>query len=297
MMSTRRSLFTFGALVVAVALLAPATALAQTDVRIVAAEPASFEKLTVNWTASTTGGVTGYRVYVRKGVALTNSDSSSNATKYVDVDGITTATATVSGLTHSTMYFAAVATISDDVIGDHVASGDPGASASTTMAPPPAPPGGVMAEGGDETFMVSWTAPYAGASGITIDHYRVQKREVAGSLFGDWVPDEDDDDNDKMGGLKVDGDMTSVMFEDLENGVTYQARVMAMNSADVPGEWSIPDGHQPAPGPESAMVGDEDDMDDDDDEEEPMETPALPIAGLLALGAGLLAAGRRRLRL
>ena len=37
-------------------------------------------------------------------------------------------------------------------------------------------------------------------------------------------------------------------------------------------------------------------MDDMEDDEDPMETPALPLVGLLLLGAGLVAAGRRRLR-
>ena len=61
---------------------------------------------------------------------------------------------------------------------------------------------------------------------------------------------------------------------------------MAMNSAGVGGDWTIPDGHMPAVGPETATVGEGDGM---------TETPALPLVGILLLGAGLVAAGRRRL--
>ena len=296
MRSTRR-FFTFGALLAAVVLLAPATAFGQAEnIYVTPTDPPSFDKLMVNWdvNASTAAEVDGWRVYYRKDMAL--GTAAANATGHMDVSGRATDEATLTGLEHSTEYFVSVAPMTDGVVGALVASTDDSAtadvdemSATTAAAPPPSPPSGVMAEGGDMTFMVSWNASFPGGSGLTIDHYRVQKREVSGNLFGDWVPDEDNDDNDKMGGLKVAGDMTMVTFEDLENGTTYQARVMAMNSAGVGGEWSIPDGHMPAVGPESATVG----GDDDDDM---TETPALPLVGILLLGAGLVAAGRRRLR-
>ena len=61
--------------------------------------------------------------------------------------------------------------------------------------------------------------------------------------------------------------------EDLENGTEYMFRVMAMGE----------DGMMSGPSDEvSAMPM--------------MPTPALPVFGVLALGAGLVAAGRRRLR-
>ena len=58
----------------------------------------------------------------------------------------------------------------------------------------------------------------------------------------------------------------------LENGTEYMFRVMAGNAA----------GYGPASGDVSATPM--------------MPTPALPVFGALALGAGLVAAGRRRLR-
>ena len=292
MMSTRRSLFTFAALLAGLALLAPAVALAQpTSVQILPADPPTFDKLLVKWVADTATGASapqGYRVYYRKSEDGSLVASASNNDGYMDVSGGTKTELTLTGLTHKSNYRAFVATIlEDDVIGDGLASADvggEGAMAMTMTAPPPAPPRNVMATGGDMTLMVNWTAPYAGGTGLTIKEYRVQKRELAGNLMGDWIPDEDDDDNDKMGGLKVAGDMTMVTFMDLMNGTTYQTRVRAINSAGVEGEWSIPNGDMADPGDEAATVGGM------------TETPALPLFGILGLGAGLVAAGRRRLR-
>ena len=131
------------------------------------------------------------------------------------------------------------------------------------MAPKPSPPSNVKAKGGDETFTVTWSAPYTGGTGLTIDHYRVQKREAAAGLFGEWIPTEGGDDINGYG-KKVAGDMTTITFEDLKNGVTYQARVQAVNSGGGRSEYSIRDGDTSTPGDEAAMVGD-DDTDDPDD--------------------------------
>ena len=290
MISTRHSLFVFGALLAAFALLGPASALAQEDVRIRSAEPPTFDKLRVTWSsANADAAAEGYRVYYRKSEDGTLVASATNHSGYVDVDKRSTEEVTLTGLTHNSYYRAAVAWMDEDGVVSEtpVASADDagtGAMAKTEVAPPPAPPRDVTATGGDMTFMVEWVEPYAGGTGLTIKEYRVQKRELAGSLAGDWVPDEDNDDNDKMGGLKVDADMTMVTFDGLENGITYQARVRAVNSAGVEGEWSIPDGDMADPGDEAATVGGM------------TETPALPLLGILGLGAGLVAAGRRRLR-
>lgn len=295
-MSRRRSLFTFGALLVAAVLLAPATALAQVQaasVGIQSTTPSSFDKLEVVWDKPTdTTDLTGYRVYYDK-IANDAADSVVDAATvatlnadFQEVSGAGTEKITLTGLTHNSRYIAAVVPLNEDgdAEGTLVQSTAHATlkAAMTDMAGAPAPPRGVTAMGGDGTFKVMWDAPYAGEAGLTIKEYRVQKREVAGGLFGDWVPDEGDD----AGGKKVDGDMTMITFTGLKNGTTYQARVMATNSAGVAGDYSIRDGETPAPGDESAMVGD-DGM---------TETPALPLVGILMLGAGLVAAGRRRLR-
>ena len=302
MMSKGHSIFTCGALLAAVVLLAPATALAQvSNVQIVETSPASYDKLKVTWDLPTnTTGISGYRVYYGKVAdgATVGADTALNPrnAESMDASGASTKEFTLSGLTHNTQYVAAVvhldadgmaSTTDADLVQSSTNSGaDASTSATTEMAGAPAPPRGVMAMGGDGTFKVMWDAPYAGEAGLTIKEYRVQKREVAGGLFGDWVPTEAKG-SDYKGGMKVDGDMTMVTFEGLENGTTYQARVMATNSAGVMGDYSIRDGETPAPGDESATVGDDDMM---------TETPALPLVGILLLGAGLVAAGRRRLQ-
>lgn len=312
MMSTRRSFFTFGALLVAVALLVPATALAQVEATAVTAAEligtttaaqVDYDSIKVTWTIGTAASgasapVTGYRVYY----ADSDFTTAQNAMGNVLVDDDETLTVDVNGLDAGTMYYFRVAGVNaagtgevDTIDGDDVATGNNAVSAMTAAAPEPSIPTSVMAEGGDGTLMVSWTAPFSGGDGIKIDHYRVQKRELAGGLFGDWIPEEEDEDDMgkeiNMYGKRVAGDMTSITFMDLDNGVTYQARVMAINDAGGMSAYSVRDGDNSAPGDESATTGEGDGMED----EEPMETPALPIVGLLLLGAGLVAAGRRRL--
>ncbi len=177
----------------------------------------------------------------------------------MDVDGRATKTVTLTGLDHNSYYRAAIAPVDENgVVGTLVVSTDTDASGSamTDMAGPPAPPRNVTATGGDKTFMVKWEAPYAGEAGLTIKEYRVQKRQVSGGLFGDWVPDTGDD----KGGKKVDGDTTMITFKDLKNGVTYQARVMATSSAGVAGDYSVHTNDESTPGDEAATVGG-DDMD------------------------------------
>ncbi len=303
MMSTRRSFFTFGALVAAVAMIAPATALAQQitaeSVAIQSTATPSFDKLEVTWEVTNATGSSGYRIFYDEIAADTDVSSAGTPAlnpinaEYQDVSGGNTEKVTLTGLKHNTRYIAAVTYLdaddNDRAAGTPIQSTNNGTeamrAATTEMANAPAIPRNVTAMGGDGTFTVMWEAPYAGETGLTIDHYRVQKREVAGNLFGDWVPDEGDD----AGGKKVDGDMTMIVFDGLDNGVTYQARVRATNSADVPGNYSILDGDTNDPGDEAAMVG-------GDDMEDMEETPALPLVGLLALFAGLLGAARARLR-
>lgn len=311
-MSTRRSLFTFGALLAAVALLLPAAALAQqkqeelaVEPTIGPADPASYNKLEVAWELPTVANrLDGYRVYYAKGTDVINR-LARNADGYVDVDGGSKAKVTLEGLEDNTAYVASVATITEDddgavaSIGDLVdtqgtavpATGSPGTSYMTELAPMPSTPRNVVAMGGDETFTLSWDAPYAGGSDLTIKEYRVQKREVAGNLIGDWIPNPSTGDD--KGGKKVDPAMTTITFEDLENGVSYEGRVMATNSAGRPGDWTTRTGDDPDDDA-TAMVGG-DDMDDEEDEEE--EAPALPLVGLGFLGAMLAGRGawlRRR---
>lgn len=290
-MSTRRTLLAFGVLLAAVGLLTPAVVSAQpTNVAIAKTSPSSFSMLEVTWGADPTAATEGYRVFYQKQANMdgTTQPTAANNSGHQDVSGRTTVKITLMGLDHNSYYRAAVAPIDGDgMVGSLVGLTETSATgnAQTDMAGKPAIPRNVMAMGGDKTLTVKWEAPYAGESSLSIKEYHVQKREVAGNLFGDWVPNMGDDKD----GKKVMGDKTEIMFEGLENGVTYQARVRATNSAGVVGDYSVMNDDMSDPGDEAATVGD---MDDDD----MTGTPALPLFGILALFGGLLAAGRARLR-
>ena len=273
MLSTRRSLFSFGVMFAALALVTPESAFAQpTDVM---AEAVDHQSIKVSWTLPTDNSGTASWEILYQQVDGAGTTFDAGVAKTMAVSGRTTTSATVSGLTHMKRYIFVVRAIGAD--GARGTDSTPVAEATTEDAPMPSTPRNIRAMGGDETFMLSWDEPFAGHSTLTIKEYHVQKREVAGSLTGEWVPSDP---------KKVDGDETMITFEDLENGTTYEGRVRAVNSADKMSGWTTRDGDEPD---EDAMatVGEDDGM---------TETPALPLVGILLLGAGLVAAGRRRLR-
>ena len=261
---------------------------------MIEAEAKDYDTITVTWalgagepTTAAQQPLTGIRVYY----STSTFDGAANAMGHVDAAADDT-TKDVAGLDPNTPYFFRVAGVNAAGVG-LMDDKDPAATATTAVAPEPSVPSNVTARGGDGTFTVSWTAPYAGGSRIKLDHYRVQKRELAGNLTGGWIPGVEGDGGDagkeiNKYGKRVAGDMTSITFMDLDNGTTYQARVLAINDAGGIGDYSIRDGEDADAGDEAAMVGDGDgDM---------TETPALPLAGILLLGAGLVSAGRRRLQ-
>ena len=114
----------------------------------------------------------------------------------------------------------------------------------------------VMLKAGDMMIMVSWNKPDMGAD--MVKGYTVQYRQKGGS----WSM------MDAM--MKREATIDGLM-----NGVEYGVRVVARGEGDMMGEYS-----------EEMMAT-------------PMAmtpTPALPLFGAFALGAGLVAAGRARLR-
>ena len=140
-----------------------------------------------------------------------------------------------------------------------------------TAATPGAPPAGPaiskmaepMVEAGDMMLMVSWAEP---ASHKSITHYLVAYKTASAAQW-----------------LATPKNVTAMEYtiDGLINGTAYLVRVRAVDSAGAMGEWS-----DSGSGTPMAM----------EEPEEPMPTPALPIFGALALGLGLVAAGRRRLR-
>ena len=125
---------------------------------------------------------------------------------------------------------------------------------------------------GDSTILAMWKETIDQGSPVT--GYQVQIKES----------DEDDDDYEDVRegssstGKPADGDSTQWLIGNLENGMEYTVRVRAYSFA-VEGDWSEEEDAMPMAGAST-----------------PIPTPALPLFGAFALGAGLLAAGRARLR-
>lgn len=123
----------------------------------------------------------------------------------------------------------------------------------------------VMITPGDKMLMVEWEDPLPGDAkfDLEIEKYMVQFSMKEKTGYKDWVhmPTE-----------------PMVSITGLDNGTMYYVRIKAVNDAGgESADWSIPKMGTPSA-------------------DAPMPTPALPLFGAFALGAGLLAAGRARLR-
>ena len=143
------------------------------------------------------------------------------------------------------------------------------AATATTGAPPK--PGDVderdvMVMEGDMELVLQWDRhPTPGASGLEIAGYMIE-----------YSPKKDFSSDKLM--IEV-GAVNMAVIANLTNGMMYYIRMKAKNDAGgVSANWS---GNLMGTPMAGAM---------------PTPTPALPIFGAFALGAGLLAAGRARLR-
>ena len=297
MMSTRRTLLTFGALFAAVALLVPGAAFANPDTpdnASVAATTKSYSSVEVAWTAA--GAVANHTVvswditYEQidgAGISFTTGSTMSvNVTEAASKlatarTGGNTHASVVMGLSPNKRYVFAVRArsatgMSAFTVPQAGSGGADSAQAATTLdAAAPAPPRNVMVKGGDMKLTVTWEEPFAGGSGLAIEKYMVRKRTVDVGTTGKWEPTDKGKEFMK----------SPAVFEDLTNGVMYEVQVQAVNDAGKMSEW-----------PEKGPIGTVGMMDDDDGDGGMTPTPALPLFGILALFAGLLAAGRARLR-
>jgi hypothetical protein len=199
---------------------------------------------------------------------------------------------TLKELDPDTEYYVNVAAKNHFATGTVSAADD---SVKTLKSPVPAAVTGVMVEPGDKMLTVSWDEahPDAGVSrtNLKITMYRLQYREsqTATSTAGDWMPMTPA----AKPYMEVMGDKTTTMIEKLENDTSYDVQVRAVNDAKGVGAWSSQTPR--SKGTPMAGAGTGDMEEEEEEEEEPMATPALPLLGILALGAGLVAAGRRRL--
>ena len=287
-MNTRRSLLTFGALLAAFALLAPAAGLAQTgttdttDPTVVPPNTAvvsnvrvlpfadRFDSLQVAWVEPTETEVTaeggplnGYRIYYAEQMAaeteLTDLLNAMSQDVGVGVSG------TIDGLKPGKTYLIRVAPKNKIGVGTANAA-NATAMGTVTMPSGPDRVTGVVLTPGDGMLMIEWMEPFAGHSSLSIKAYHVYVRtsKTDSMKAGDWKD---------IGPVMT----TSAVAANLMNGMMYDVEVSAKNSADVVGPRSVTVMATPMAG---AMT----------------PTPALPVFGAFALGAGLLAAGRRRLR-
>ena len=146
----------------------------------------------------------------------------------------------------------------------------------TLVAPMPERVSDIMVEAGDKMLMVTWSPTYpttGNETGLSTVEYHLQYRttQTADASAGAWTPETD-------GGMTIMG-MEEATISNLMNGVSYDVRIRAENNAGGKGEYSRVSADTRGTPTADAMP-----------------TPALPLFGMLALGAGLVAAGRRRLR-
>ena len=123
----------------------------------------------------------------------------------------------------------------------------------------------------DGSLTVSWTEP---ASDRSIVYYEVWYKAVGATT---WEPESL---------IAVTAMATEI--ENLTNGTVYLVQVRAADSAGAMGEWSEPGSGTPRSMAKAAG--------EENQEGEPTPTPALPVFGALALGAGLLSAAWARTR-
>ena len=208
------------------------------------------------------GPLTGYRIYYSKSPFGPNVIVN---TMHEDVGvGVS---GTIDGLDDAARYYVRVAPINAKGIGstDAVVAT---ANGRVTSAPDPDRVTALEVDGVDGKLEVMWDEPYAGHASLKIESYDIQYRtsKTADKKEGDWT-------DFPHGGVATEATITTAV-----NGTMYDVQVRATNDHENDGPWSRMVSGTPKVGPEAAPV------------------PALPIFGAVALGAGLLAAGRARLR-
>lgn len=279
MMNRRRSISCFGGLLVATALvLAPAIVHAQTgpaaDPTAVTITPVQHDKLLVQWTYSDGANTA---EYFEVGYAAHKT-----ATTFVGIapmkmkaeGGASALSATITGLKSATKYLVGVRAVNSMDGTDALDPVQPSAwvyDADGPMTGAAPKPGDVddrdiMVMEGDMELILTWDRhPTPGASGLEIAGYMIE-----------YSPKKDFSADKLM--IEV-GAVNRAVIANLMNGMTYYIRMKAENDAGgMSANWSEAVMGTPMAG---AM---------------PTPTPALPLFGAFALGAGLLAAGRARLR-
>lgn len=266
MMSTRRSLFVIGCLMAAFVLFAGGSAFAQVaNPTEFEADARSHDMIRVTWEHASGDDLDKFSLRYQQ----TACDADPCVVGDFDLTGnimrMDVAKASrgddyevsVDGLTPGKHYVFGLTAIGKDVANsDEVYDGE-----ETDAADAPDDVRNLMLTAGDGMIMAEWEETTDNGSPVT--GYHVQYKGKTGG----WM--------DAREGSMED---TSTMWtiSNLTNGMEYSVRVRAY-SYTMPGDWSDVMMATPM---EGAMT----------------PTPALPVFGAIALGAGLLAAGRARLR-
>ena len=261
-MNTRRSLLTFGALLVALVLFGSSSAFAQgsIDATTVMVETGTATgSIVATWTA--TGLAVGDMIEVEHRAVTAGQTANQGWMGRVEL-ALTATKHTITGLDHTKNYHARVRVVLGST-GNPTdwTSSETSSDTDKAMAMPAAPEKPVRVASPavtarDMMLDVEWLEP---ASELDITLYRVYYTPKGGTTMEKLVL----------------APSTSTTLTSLMNGTEYTIEVAAESAAGL--------------GPKSRKVM-----------ATPMAgatpTPALPIFGAFALGAGLLAAGRARLR-
>ena len=299
-MNTRRSLLTFGALVVLVMFAAPAQgqtpvvdaadACATTESTTVPACPTEqsldvervrFTSFDVTWewerASPANAMVKEFLVRYQEGGIPFSGAAGAKTINSMKVrpnpDGDEDYVVTITGLKPGTTYGVGITSIAPTGAPANNST-ELGVMGTTDPARAPDDVLGLELTPGDMMIMAMWDEATDNGSDVT--DYQVQHREV-GKV---WPTT-----SSRSGGTSATPPNTTTTWtiSNLKNGTEYEVRVRAksygMSSSDI---WSDVKSATPMAGGATPTT--------------PTPTPALPLFGAFALGAGLLAGGRARLR-
>ncbi len=274
MMHRRRSLFVIGCLMVAFMAFSSGAAFAQAgDPTGFAANARGHDKIRLTWEHDAgAGGVENFSLRYQKGDAANSGtgDTTLDAADFLatmntmrmDVDPMTGSndySVTIDGLDPGTDYiFGLIAEA-----GTGADAGEVFATEETDTADAPDDLMGLELMAGDGMIMAMWDETTDNGSPVTGYEVQYKMSDEADSKYK----------TSRMGSMK--NTSTEWTISNLENDMEYTVRVRAC-SYNMCGDWSDEEDATPMAGA--------------------MPTPALPLFGAFALGLGLVAAGRRRLR-
>lgn len=267
-MSRRRSLFVIGCLMAAFVAFASDAAFAQApDSEMLTASARSYDTIRLTW--QNAGGANLEKFSLRyqqttpaaDAVAETDFDSTKTIMR-MDVAKTSSVeySVTIDGLMHDKDYIFGLTPLG---AGTETDGAEAFAHAKTHMADEPDDLMGLELMAGDRMIMAMWDEATDNGSPVTGYEVQYKMSDEADSKYK----------TSREGSMK--NTSTEWTISNLMNDKEYTVRVRAC-SLNMCGDWSDEEDATPMAGA--------------------MPTPALPIFGAFALGVGLVAAGRRRLR-